>query len=112
MNLSDVKIGDLLIVTLGSFNRCQQIEHVTKITKTQVATNKNRYMKANGRRLGSGSEGWYASYAHIPKEGEVERVREENFRKKLISYLKRFDWNKVDTECLRKINSLLTENTD
>lgn len=73
--LDDVKVGDLLISHHRTGRRVLKVE---KITPTQIVTVGNeRYRKKDGYAIGSG--GFYYDYITVPKEGEVESIRRDNF---------------------------------
>ena len=109
MNLESVQVGDQLI-----WNDRQiadsQIVKVTRLTKTQIIIGTNRYRKSNGQTVGGGSI-WNTIHVTIPKEGEIEKIQEAQFHRKLV--------NQIDVECrynklrkmsldtLRKLNEVL-----
>lgn len=70
-NFENVKVGDLLI----SHNRhTTSVVKVERVTPTQlVVTGGKRFRKKDG--CGVGGDSFYYSYITIPKDGEVEFIR-------------------------------------
>lgn len=54
--LSSVKVGDQVIVRygFGIIRNIQNIQTITRITKTQIVVGENRYRKSTGVGIGSG----------------------------------------------------------
>ncbi len=109
MNLENVQVGDTLILGLRRVVD-SQIVTVDRLTKTQIIVNGKRYRKSNGYSVGK-NICWGAARLMIPKEGEIEEIREARLHRKLV--------NDVDDAChinklramsleqLRQLNALL-----
>lgn len=78
--LSDVKVGDKLLVRT---NYTERIEMVERVTETLVITERHRFKKNDGYE--SGSSAWGYMSAKPATEEEVKRVNEENRRNSLAS---------------------------
>lgn len=53
MNINELSIGDTVVVEPGTFAKKYTFEIVTKITKTQIVTNRGRYNRRTGFRVGT-----------------------------------------------------------
>lgn len=68
MKFKDIQIGDKIKVCYWcGYSMRYDIETVTKVTKTQFTTNKNRYFKDNGDKVGDRNKtvGWFTMAEEI-----------------------------------------------
>lgn len=73
-DLNEVKVGDTLIyITTWDRTLCK----VKSITPTQIVTDRGRFKKKNGFRVGGDT--WTYSQIAIPKEGEIKQIEERIF---------------------------------
>lgn len=73
-DLNEVKVGDTLIyITTWDRTLCK----VKSITPTQIVTDRGRFKKKNGFRVGGDT--WTYSQVAIPKEGEIKQIEEKIF---------------------------------
>lgn len=79
-NLSNVKVGDILIVR-NNFRRRALV--VSRVTKTMVVVGKYRFRKSDGGAVGE-HDSFYRTQAYIPKDGEIEEIE----RERLVNYIK------------------------
>lgn len=70
-DMSNVKVGDVLVVGGGWSVR---LERVTRVTPTRVICNAQQYRKKDGRRVGDGS---WASYARLATDADFMEQRRE-----------------------------------
>lgn len=74
-NLENVKVGDLL-VRRSHFKT--ELVKISRLTPTQIVVDDGKkYYKKNGYMVGNDNM-WYSVWVYIPKEGEVEQIREQN----------------------------------
>lgn len=71
-NLNSVKEGDILIETSRFYTDVVTVE---KTTPTQIVVGGRRYRKNNGTLIGG--DAFMLSSVHIPKDGEIERVKKK-----------------------------------
>jgi hypothetical protein len=73
-NFENVKVGDLLI---SHHRHTKSVVKVERVTPAQlVVTGGKRFRKKDG--YGIGGDSFYYSYITIPKEGEVESIRQRD----------------------------------
>lgn len=69
-DLSNVQVGDKLIVCVANNKR---LVCVTRITKTQIVVDNIKYNRKTGRRLGVSN--WHYEYLRIPTESDITEIR-------------------------------------
>ena len=89
MNLKSVKVGDTLIWNNQGIEDSREVK-VTRLTKTQVFASGNKFRKSNGQVVGSLY--WDSPSLTIPKEGEIEKIREASLHRQLVL--------EINTACL------------
>ena len=103
--LDNVQVGDRLVFVPGTLGHNDDVVVVERVTKTQIITNRGKYMKKSGRSVGA--DRWSASYIHIPKEGELEQIASKKEHKHLVRFCSHFDWDALTTEKLKEIKNLI-----
>lgn len=89
-DLNEVKVGDVLIyITTWNRTLCK----VKSITPTQIVTDKGRFKKKNGFRVGGDT--WTYSQVAIPKEGEIKRIEENMFIGEVLHKVRQLTCNDV-----------------
>lgn len=101
MTLENVKIGDLLYIP-HTFSSGGTLETVTRITATQVLTEKDkRYKKSSGKRYGSYS----STYAYVALQSHINQVKHAELANKLSRQM----WREFTLEKLQKIVDIVEE---
>ena len=89
-DLNEVKVGDTLIyITTWDRALCK----VKSITPTQIVTDKGRFKKKNGFRVGGDT--WTYSQVAIPKEGEIKQIEERIFIQDVLHKVRQLTYNDV-----------------
>ena len=101
-SLENVKVGDVVIVCKRHHREAQK---VSKVTKTQIHVGNERYRKKDGNVVGFGP--WDLHWITIPKEGEVEEIRQLEFRGRVVDDLRHISINSVSYEQAVKIKEVL-----
>ena len=103
-DLKDTKVGDKLIVNHGW--GCDVVI-VTRTTKTQVICGNSRF---NRRGFTVGASRWTSTYAHPATDKEVDEVKDENRRRRLVNEISsacsRSSLDKLTTDQLETIHKL------
>lgn len=94
--LDNVKVGDKLFVA-GRWHK--SIETVEKVTKLHVITLSGKYRK-NGYSVG---DGWTHSYARPATEKDVEIIRKEVARNKLLAKCRDINFSNLTDSQLEQI---------
>jgi hypothetical protein len=111
MSLENVKAGDTLIQDASSRN----IVKVDRTTKTQIVlVGGSKYRKDTGWSVGSsGSSIWHRVTVRIPKEGELEEVRNEKLHARFVNAIDtdtQHKWLKnMSLDQLRRLHTLLAQ---
>ena len=109
MRLESVKAGNILIWN-GRGLSDSKIVRVERITKTQIIIDGHRFRKADGYPVGQTSI-WNRVNVTIPKEGEVEKVREARLYVSLVNKIEgaccRNNLKQMPLSALQKLNTLL-----
>ncbi len=82
MKLENVQTGDTLIKN-GRYRADSNTVKVDRVTKTQIIIGEFRFRKSDGCRVGRTQ--WNRTYLSIPREGEIDKIREAHFRQRLIN---------------------------
>ena len=89
-DLNEVKVGDTLIyITTWDRTLCK----VKSITPTQIVTDRGRFKKKNGFRVGGDT--WTYSQVSIPKEGEIKQIEERIFIQGVLHKVRQLTYNDV-----------------
>ena len=80
LNVTDLKVGDLVGVADTGFNSMCEIKTVAKRTATQVVLNDGSRWTRNGRKVGEGDR-FYRAFLLTEQEA-IERNAEENKKRK------------------------------
>lgn len=89
-NLNEVKVGDTLIyITTWDRALCK----VKSITPTQIVTDKGRFRKKDGFRVGG--DAWVYNKVAIPKEGEIKQIEECIFIQGVLYKVRQLTYNDV-----------------
>jgi hypothetical protein len=89
-DLNEVKAGDTLIyITIWDRTLCK----VKSITPTQIVTDRGRFKKKNGFRIGGDTQ-IYSKVA-IPKEGEIKQIEERIFIQGVLYKVGQLTYNDV-----------------
>lgn len=99
-SLENVKVGDV-VIERGPF--LTEIKRVTKITPKYIVIGQSRYHKNNGRRCGSD----YGTYISIPREGEIESLKEKAFVWSIIRKLGNLSEKDITYDQAVKIKEVL-----
>lgn len=102
-SLENVKVGDVVIEHCRWEN---VIATVTKVTATQIVIGEDRYRKKDGYLIGSAGS-WYHRWISLPKEGEIEELREQQFIDYVVSEMKKLTAQNVTYEQAVKIKEVL-----
>jgi hypothetical protein len=82
--MEGIKVGDWVLIKSNRFT--DHLTRVTKVTSKQFVTTKgSRFLKKNGRLIGSGE--WNTMYACIPSQCDVHQLLENQQKHKLITKL-------------------------
>jgi hypothetical protein len=82
--MENIKVGDWVLIKSNRFT--DHLTRVTKVTSKQFVTTKgSRFLKKNGRLVGSGE--WNTTYACIPSQCDVDWLLENQQKHKLITKL-------------------------
>jgi hypothetical protein len=85
--MENIKVGDWVLIKSNRFT--DHLTRVTKVTSKQFVTTKgSRFLKKNGRLIGSGE--WDTVYACIPSQCDVDRLLERQQKHELITKLSEY----------------------
>ena len=105
--LSDVSVGDILIINRSGDERLTKID---RLTKTQIITKKQgKFNRNTGRSVGG--DNWTYSYVNIPRAGDIERILENRKKNKLCIELHKTSWKSFDIGVLTQIVELVNKNS-
>lgn len=97
-----MEVGDKVI----TYGTDRKIETIARLTKTQIILeNGNRYNRKSGRFVGKSS--WCSSHVREASEEELANLEKELLKKKLVWYLKCYDWKREDVDLLWKVVQLM-----
>lgn len=89
-DLNEVKVGDTLIyITTWDRALCK----VKSITPTQIVTDRGRFKKKDGFRVGGDT--WTYSQVAIPKEGEIKQIEERIFIQNVLHKVRQLTYNDI-----------------
>lgn len=100
--LKDLVAGDDVLVT-SMYRR--RIAKIDKVTKTQIVVDNVRFRRGSGLQCGGNS--WDMKRISVPAEKEIEDVKEENLRKKLIYAISSFDFKRLSTDELKQVYNIV-----
>lgn len=106
-NIENIKVGDIVIFTIGAWNQKTIIDKVTKVTPKQFEANGYRFWKKDGTMVGD-------SFRHcrIATEKDIADFKEEKHRNNLRIKIRDFFSSYQNIECLtieemEKIESII-----
>ena len=102
-SLENVKVGDVVVLHMGPYMKTGN--KVRKVTATQIHIGNERYRKKDGNLIGCGP--WDLRWITIPKEGEVEEIRQLEFRGRVVDDLRHISIKSVSYEQAVKIKEVL-----
>ncbi|MCW4099029.1 hypothetical protein ONT15_06370 [Prevotella copri] len=100
--LKDLKAGDDVLVTGGSYRRITKID---KVTKTQIVVNNARFRRDSGWQCGS--DRWNVRRISVPTEKEISDIEEEDLCKALIYVISSSDFERLSTDELKQVYNIV-----
>lgn len=101
-SLENVKVGDVVIIHRGHH---RVVGKVRKVTATMIHVGNERYRKKDGNIVGFGP--WDLHWITIPEEGEVEQIRQIEFRGRVVEKLHSISIHSVSYTQAVKIKEVL-----
>lgn len=106
-NMENIKVGDLIIFTIGDWNQKTIIDKVTKVTPKQFEVKGYRFWKKDGTMVGS-----YFDHCRIATEKDIADFKAEKHRNNLRIKIRNFFSSYQNIECLtieemEKIESII-----
>lgn len=101
-SLENVKVGDVVIIHKSHH---REVGKVTKVTATLIHAGNCRYRKKDGNIVGFGP--WDLHWITIPEEGEVEQIRQLEFRGRVVEKLRSISIHSVSYTQAVKIKEVL-----
>lgn len=102
-SLENVKVGDVVILHAGSYKATAN--KVRKVTATMIHVGNERYRKKDGVLVGAGP--WNLRWITIPKEGEIEELKEQEFIGYVVSEMKKLTARGITYDQAVKIKEVL-----
>ena len=102
-SFENVKVGDVVIVRAGLYGI--KVAKIRKVTATMIHVGNERYRKKDGRLVGSGP--WDLRHIFLPKEGEIEELKKQEFIEDVVSRLNKLTARDVTYEQAVKIKEVL-----
>jgi len=102
--LDNVKVGDLVVVNSRNGDA---VLAVTAIHKLHILIGNRKFRKSCGSE--TSCDVWNMTSIHVPKEGEIERIRELRWRKKTIAVLEGTKWKLFSTDFLVSITEQIKQ---
>lgn len=102
IELKDLQVGDVVLVTGMSYRRIAKID---KTTKTQIIVDNARFRRDSGWQCGG--DRWNVRKISVPTEKEISDVKEENLRKTLIYAISSFDFKRLSTDELKQMYNIV-----
>lgn len=100
--LENINVGDKLFV----YNKYgENIETVTKVTKTLAITDRHRFRIKDGMAIPT--DKWFNTYAMPATPEDIERVEKENVRRKNIMFCDTADFSNLTYEQLERIVNII-----
>lgn len=106
-NMENIKVGDLIIFTIGDWNQKTIIDKVTKVTPKQFEVKGYRFWRKDGTMVGS-----YFNHCRIATEKDIADFKAEKHRNNLRIKICNFFSSYQNIECLtieemEKIESII-----
>jgi hypothetical protein len=101
-----LKVGDLMILTQGAYSSQHRVPvPISRLTATRVMVQYGQTERAFTRsRLEEvGSTGYHRPSLQTATPEMVERVREENHRRRLLARIAALEWKKLSTTHLENV---------
>lgn len=102
-SFENVKVGDVVILHAGPYKT--KVNKVRKVTATMIHVGNERYRKKDGNLVGAGP--WDLSWITIPKEGEIEELKAQEFIGYVVSEMKKLTARSITYEQAVKIKEVL-----
>ena len=102
--ISELKVGDKVIVVGNHYDR---VDRVRKVTKTQIilAEDRHKYNKKAGCSIGT--ERFHHQYITEATDENVENTNRFYNKRRMTEKLQNVDWKNYDNETLEKIIAVL-----
>lgn len=84
-NLENIKIGNLVIFTMGGWHQKTIIDKVARVTPKQFEVGAYRFWKKDGAMVGDGFK-----HCRIATEKDIADFKEEQHRKNLLIKIRKF----------------------
>lgn len=106
-NMENIKVGDIVIFTIGEWNKKTIIGKVAKVTSKQFEAKGYRFWKKDGTMVGM-----YFNHCRIATEKDIEDFKVEKHRKDLHTKILNFFSSNQNVESLtieemEKIESII-----
>ena len=102
-SLENVKVGDVVILHVSPYRAT--VNKVGKVTATMIYVGNERYRKKDGNLVGAGP--WDLRWITIPKEGEIEEMKRQEFIMDVVSEMKKRTARDVTYDQAVKIKEVL-----
>lgn len=106
-NMENIKVGDLVIFTIGGWNQKTIMDKVAKVTPKQFEVKGYRFWKKDGTLVGD-----YLKHCRIATEKDIADFKAEKYRNNLLIKIRNFFSSYQNIECLtieemEKIESII-----
>ena len=106
-NMENIKVGDIVIFTIGDWNKKTIIDKVAKVTPKQFAVGAYRFWKKDGTMVGN-----YSNHCRIATEKDIADFKAKKYRYNLRRKICDFFSSYRNIECLtieemEKIESII-----
>ena len=106
-NMENIKVGDLVIFTIGGWNQKTIMDKVAKVTPKQFEVKGYRFWKKDGTMVGD-----YLKHCRIATEKDIAGFKAEKYRNNLLIKIRNFFSSYQNIECLtieemEKIESII-----
>ena len=101
-SFENVKVGDVVIIRKILH---REVGKVRKVTATMIHIGNERYRKKDGNLVGAGP--WDLRWITIPKEGEIEELKRQEFIMGVVSRLNKLTARDVAYDQAVKIKEVL-----
>ena len=106
-NMENIKVGDIVIFTIGDWNKKTIIDKVAKVTPKQFEAKGYRFWKKDGAMVGC-----YSNHCRIATEKDIEDFKVAKHRKdlhiKLLNFFSQYrNVESLTIEEMEKIESII-----
>lgn len=110
MKLSELKVGDTVIMSHGRSN-AYSVQVVTRVTATQIIVSNMKFNPNSGWQKGKFSA-WDTGYCiRVPIDGEIEEVHQANevkrLRSEILNRIASTSFSKMTTDQLIAVNAAI-----